>query len=329
MGKLTAVVIIFCGVLCMAIPITIVGNEFGIAWQVALIHVYGRQCTAYVHVHRLCMCTTSMSPDCVHTLRIAWQEREIFLVVRGVRKLLRERGLQPHEIVEVFNEFDTGLDGMLDAVEFSEALEVLGVRLPRTRMNQVFQLFDSDGDGYVDFAEFSERLFPGLDEDNPKKWSTASSSKLFARRSESLSRTSSYGEGWHQEQQQRQSSVAEPGACQGVTGPRLSEAPQVTGPARSSSSPVLGDPLSDERLKALLETANKASRALRLGRTSQGAAVDDARFVAIEGKVEGLLIASGKIEAQLALLCKHFQLSSVSVDAGGVVASDGEAEVFM
>tara|TARA_B110001469_G_C9346103_1_gene182917 strand:- start:185 stop:484 length:300 start_codon:yes stop_codon:yes gene_type:complete len=64
----------------------------------------------------------------------------------------------------------------------------------------------------------------------------------------------------------------------------------------------------DERLKLLQESAHKASEALQRDRTGQDAAGNAARLVALEEKMAGLLATSGKMETQLALLCKHFHL---------------------
>ena len=109
-GQMTAAVCIVCGVLFMAMPITIVGNEF----------------------------------------TIVWHERELLQVVKGVRRGMRERGMQPFEAATVFREFDTSSDGTLDLGEFNKALEAMGVHLSRTRLRQVFKIFDSDGDGVID-----------------------------------------------------------------------------------------------------------------------------------------------------------------------------------
>lgn len=278
-GKLMASVAIVCGVLCMSMPITIVGNEF----------------------------------------HIAWQEREVLQVVKGVRKMLKDRGLRPHEAVMIFNEFDVSARGWVDFGEFSKALECMGIRLSQIRMRQVFNLFDSNGDGHVDFVEFSERLFPeieqGSEETNAKFMRKAGSVFTFRRRSNASLET------------KQPSSDAEPG-----TGPPA-KAPPETSAARwvsvgpdsdgagveggtSCSSDEAGAQSveADEHFKSLQESAHKAAEELHRVRAEHDvaaiqAACNAARLDTLEEKMAGLLATSGKMESQLALLCEHFQLS--------------------
>jgi len=66
-----------------------------------------------------------------------WEEREALQVVIRVQQLLMERGLETHEIVLVFKEFDRSGDGQLDPEEFQRALDVLGVRLPPSKVRQL------------------------------------------------------------------------------------------------------------------------------------------------------------------------------------------------
>ena len=113
-GQLVSVVAIVCGVLFMAMPISIVGNEF-----------------------------TNV-----------WAERELLQVTRSVQMLLKERNLTPAEVALVFREFDqdAGEDASLDQTEFGKALEVMGLHLSRSRVRHVFNAFDKDGDGFVECA---------------------------------------------------------------------------------------------------------------------------------------------------------------------------------
>jgi len=286
-GKLTASVAIVCGVLCMSMPITIVGNEF----------------------------------------HIAWQEREVLQVVKGVRKMLKDRGLQPHEAVMIFNEFDVSAGesasegvGVLDFVEFGKALECMGIRLPQIRMRQIFNLFDSNADGYVDFVEFSERLFPELKQGQAKHTSSSNVFSFGRRSSVSLERAAP----------NQQSSDAEPGRTlsskasskmgsaqwasmgPGSGGGGNADRDGVDGGASCSSDEAGADSVhtdaSSFRLKSLKESAKKASEELHRDITAQDAAGSAARLVALEENMAGLLATSGKMEAQLALLCKHFHL---------------------
>ena len=124
-GKLVASAAIMCGVLFMAMPITIVGNSFAVVWE----------------------------------------EREALQVVLRVQELLMERGLHTHEVILVFKEFDDSGDGQLDAEEFKHALSVLGVQLPPSKVRQLFRMFDSDASGSVSYQEFCNVVFPDLDDD--------------------------------------------------------------------------------------------------------------------------------------------------------------------
>merc|ERR1719291_1144743 len=109
LGKVVAAVAIMCGVLFMAMPITIVGNSFAIVWE----------------------------------------EREALKVVMRVQRLLLHRGLHAREVILVFKEFDSSGDGQLDYDEFKNALAVLEVQLPPAKVRQLFRMFDSDGSGEV------------------------------------------------------------------------------------------------------------------------------------------------------------------------------------
>ena len=68
-----------------------------------------------------------------------WEEREALQVVIRVQELLMERGLETHEVVLVFKEFDSSGDGQLDSEEFKRALGVLGVRLPPSKVRPLFR----------------------------------------------------------------------------------------------------------------------------------------------------------------------------------------------
>ena len=280
-GKLMASVAIVCGVLCMSMPITIVGNEF----------------------------------------HIAWQEREVLQVVKGVRKMLKDRGLRTHEAVMIFNEFDVSARGCVDFGEFSKALECMGIRLSQIRMRQVFNLFDSNGDGSVDFVEFSERLFPdwqierGSEETSATFLRKASSVFTFRRRSSASLETKQPSFNAEPGTVPPAKTSSETSAARWVSvGPGSDGAGVEGGTSCSSDEAGAQSVEADEHFKSLQESAHKAAEELHRVRAAHDAAAvqaagNAARLATLEEKMAGLLATSGQMEAQLALLCEHFQLS--------------------
>ena len=280
-GKLMASVAIVCGVLCMSMPITIVGNEF----------------------------------------HIAWQEREVLQVVKGVRKMLKDRGLRTHEAVMIFNEFDVSARGYVDFGEFSKALECMGIRLSQIRMRQVFNLFDSNGDGSVDFVEFSERLFPdwqieqGSEETSSKFLRKASSVFTFRRRSSASLETKQPSSNTEPGTVPPAKTPSETSAARWVSvGPGSDGAGVEGGTSCSSDEAGAQSAEADEHFKLLQESAHKAAEELHRVRAAHDAAAvqaagNAARLAMLEEKMAGLLATSGQMEKQLALLCEHFQLS--------------------
>jgi len=119
-GKVVTVPMIICGVLFMAMPITIVGNNF----------------------------------------TVVWEERQVLFVVAKIHMLLKQRSLTELHALEVFREMDADGDGSLDIQEFRRALGVMGIQLQSRQLAETFHAFDGDMDGSVDYAEFCEKVFP-------------------------------------------------------------------------------------------------------------------------------------------------------------------------
>lgn len=120
MGKAVTVPIIVCGVLFMAMPITIVGNNF----------------------------------------TVVWEERQVLFVVAKIHMLLKQRSMTEVHALEVFREMDADGDGSLDIQEFRRALGVMGIQLQSRQLAETFHAFDGDMDGSVDYSEFCEKVFP-------------------------------------------------------------------------------------------------------------------------------------------------------------------------
>ena len=80
----------------------------------------------------------------------------------NVHEHLLERGLEPHNVGEVFKEFDRDGSGTLDWDEFRHAMRVLHNELPSDKMKRLFKVFDVDDNGRVDHREFSSLVFPDI-----------------------------------------------------------------------------------------------------------------------------------------------------------------------
>lgn len=120
LGKFLTVPIIVAGLLFMAMPISIVGNNF----------------------------------------TVIWEERQVLFVVAKIRSLLEASNLTSEHLEQVFKEMDVSGDGSLDMQEFRRALGVMGITVTSRQLSETFQAFDGDMDGTVNYAEFCERVFP-------------------------------------------------------------------------------------------------------------------------------------------------------------------------
>ena len=121
-ARVVASVAIICGVLVLAMPISIVGNNFSRVWE----------------------------------------ERDALLLVARLRTNLRERKLTRQDMRFVFNEFQLDEDdGLIGPGEFRLGLRVLGIQLSAESVGKVFKVFDTDESGSLDFGEFVTQLFPG------------------------------------------------------------------------------------------------------------------------------------------------------------------------
>jgi hypothetical protein len=120
LGKFLTVPIIVAGLLFMAMPISIVGNNF----------------------------------------TVIWEERQVLFVVAKIRSMLEDRNLTPEHLKQVFVEMDVDGDSSLDMQEFRRALGVMGITVTSRQLSETFQAFDGDMDGTVNYAEFCERVFP-------------------------------------------------------------------------------------------------------------------------------------------------------------------------
>ena len=124
-GRVITVVAIFFAVIFMAMPITIVGNNF----------------------------------------QQAWEEREKHRVVMQIQKSMLEHGMGVEEIIGLFARQDTSGDGSLSYVEFKAMLINLGLQVKQQDARRIYNLFDTDGDGSCSYQEFCHIVFPTFEVD--------------------------------------------------------------------------------------------------------------------------------------------------------------------
>merc|ERR1719272_1254034 len=129
LGKIVTVLAILCGVIFMAMPITIVGNNF----------------------------------------TLAIEEKEKLAVVLSIQQHLIDRHMRADNILELFNEIDTSGDGNIDYKEFKffviKLMRGSHVCLKPSSMRRLFAVFDEDGSGCVTCQEFCHLIFPDVDID--------------------------------------------------------------------------------------------------------------------------------------------------------------------
>ncbi|EOD22949.1 hypothetical protein EMIHUDRAFT_447739 [Emiliania huxleyi CCMP1516] len=123
LGKMVCSLAIFAGVVLIAMPLAIVGNNFVIAWE-------ERATMAFVlQVQRTCI------------------DRNISLL--GIQKL--------------FEDADTHGSGYLDYLEFRVFCEELGLEYTPSEARRLFRLFDEGKTGGITFFEYCHTIFPDLD----------------------------------------------------------------------------------------------------------------------------------------------------------------------
>lgn len=119
-GKLFASFAIICGIVFIAMPLTIVGNNF----------------------------------------TEVWQSRELRKLQVMVRQMLIENGVGPDEVMVAFRKFDRNGDGQVDEQEFVYlAKQVLNLKLSKVALHRLWRSIDVDQDGSIEFEEFAAVCF--------------------------------------------------------------------------------------------------------------------------------------------------------------------------
>jgi hypothetical protein len=117
-GRLIIIQVIFVGVLCMAMPISIVGAAF----------------------------------------TETWRSRTKIIILRRIRSRLLEWEYGEEDLRLMFNAFDASKAGELDFQGFEAVIAEMRLGLDTGQVGRLFDLFDADGSGSVDCDEFLEGI---------------------------------------------------------------------------------------------------------------------------------------------------------------------------
>jgi len=138
-GKLFGAGVILSGVIFLAMPITSVGNHF---------------------------------------TRV-WEERQMYLLVEGIRQQLVRQGISPNDVRSAFDQVDVDGDGQIDGDEFSSFVTgVLMIKMSRAELHKLWRSLDIDGLGYIDFNEFTATLFPSISSMGTKTHQASTTNEL-------------------------------------------------------------------------------------------------------------------------------------------------------
>ena len=125
LGRLLVGCSMFVGICFMAMPLAIVGNTFGAAWE----------------------------------------GKTILMISDQIKRGLLENGHSVYDVLTAFSTFDRNGDGSITYKEFKKTLRSeLGVILDEVALRGVWRHMDLDVSGEVGFEEFCSTLFPEFDE---------------------------------------------------------------------------------------------------------------------------------------------------------------------
>mmetsp|Transcript_63045 Transcript_63045/g.135369 ORF Transcript_63045/g.135369 Transcript_63045/m.135369 type:complete len:553 (+) Transcript_63045:144-1802(+) len=118
LGRLICCIIAVCGVMYMAMPITIVGDAF------------------------------------THT----WKDRGRIILIGRTRERLVEWGFTDTDLGTLFKWFDRDGSGTIDIEEFSYMISKMRLGLSQSSIEQLFNVFDKDVSGEIDLIEFKKSM---------------------------------------------------------------------------------------------------------------------------------------------------------------------------
>jgi len=122
-GKVVGSVAILAGVVLLAMPLAIVGNNFSKAWE----------------------------------------ERSKVQLILRVQRTCIDRNISLNGMLQLFEEADTDRSGFLDYLEFHRLLDELGLDYTASEARRLFHLLDEGQSGDITFFEFCHAVFPNLD----------------------------------------------------------------------------------------------------------------------------------------------------------------------
>jgi hypothetical protein len=117
-GRSITSLVIMLGVLCMAMPIAIVGHAF----------------------------------------TETWRNRTRILIVKRMRDRLRQWGYTEDDLRLMFRRFDDDDSNELDLEEFEKMVATMRLGLTHATIIRLFNVFDCDGSGALDVDEFIEGI---------------------------------------------------------------------------------------------------------------------------------------------------------------------------
>lgn len=116
-GQFFISAVIFLGIIFLAMPLSVVGNNFQ-------------------HV---------------------WDERSMFKLQALTQRMLSENDMSPDDCLAAFKEFDVDGDGLIDEKEFAHfVIDILGLQLKKPELAKLWAMLDSNLSGSVNYAEFGD-----------------------------------------------------------------------------------------------------------------------------------------------------------------------------